>query len=1794
MIRTLCMAMGTISCIPALAQEGSGLIPPSNLEYTRLWADSIRLRWSPPQQAAGQQKTEWTDLPLTHVATYRLNGITTQGHPRNPASDGEYIYMSSWNSSGASVFFKYDLYGNFIEQFEIEGMEASLRDLAYDGEYFYGGYENINKIAKIDLENRKLIGAINTDRPVRHICYIPTLDEGKGGFEIGDWTTSAFIDRDGSVIKDSALNFSFADDLTNSPYLSVYGTAYHNGKIYAHSELGIMDLDAGSPIPYDGPYSRIVEFDIESGQPTGRRYLLARKDSVLGLDGYNSACGIEVLESPEGITNLLLGFQDIGQNAEPLVVFELERVPCPDNFSGYNLYADGEKINAEPIGRDAYTYDLGNVAQGEETVYSLKALYGSQESEGAELTLNLPDSRQLPFIEDFNSMSLATNYWRIQDTSMDEQSPWQVSSLQSIAENEPNTILLDYNAGGQNIHFSDMLLSKELDFSKHETILIRFQTAQTINWSNPPFCDTLFLEINTGEGWQTVCKDTTQGNGKALTYYTYDITELAAGEPSARFRFRVDGNSRSEANPYGYGFHFYVDNFKVWEPEYSVVQGTVSFGGEKVENVAIRLEKQDDILVYTAETDAQGAFRIEDMETGTYVLTATRPDYNTYTATVELNQTEENVDIRLLQPRFDVVDDTLRITMKPEEEMRSGFNLANSGTGPMQWNAGFEFPSEAKSRKAMEEPSVIAAWEARGNVETSYAFLNDTIYSFYMQGNSRCALLRTLKDGTALSEETLLPLPQYTRLGQIFSDGKDLWFSQSYGNLIFKYDLASNTFTDTIATPLGSIRLAAWNPAANTFFVGDNNTLYEIDKEGDSLHSYDISYKWINYIAVDAVSHEKPVLWVTRNNEEPEGGMQGEYLGVYEFSLDSANFTGRYFIANKHPRYVPPKYTSMETAIVSGFFGTTEHVPGRFTLFVTTGISRYGGQQSANLCAVYDVAQSVKWIGMEEYQGELAAGESVPFYLDFNTEGMVHGDREQCLLNLAADIQIPSVQIPIVLEVDTAYENPCYTPRILSHEVNGMESVDLEWTVETESGALVTENLTGFTVRRNGQTLTDTLVTDMRFRDSAPVMGMNIYEIQASYDFPDYECSSPWSLPDTVTVAYTGNCATVTNLQASTERQRHVILTWDYPENELPEGEAFNESFEQMEAFRNTEDLGNGWTSKDIDRAATYGLTDFTYPHAGEALGFIVFDPMQTTPSSINQIGAYSGNRMVASFNARLDGVSTNDWLISPELRDTTSTMSLFFMARTAFLNYGYEQLKVAYSTTGKDIEDFEFLNDGQALLVPGEWTQYSYTLPKETKYVALNCVSSNNFMLLVDDIYIGPARHHMNLESYSIYKNGEFFQDVTPRAYGFYDFALEDGSYTYTVQAKYDNGCVSDQSEAAAVDIEFKHGITPARGLTAVINDQSKSIDLNWKEPAWGPAEIIGYHNGLEYGFALSSSGNEPVPFSAAIKIDADDQTLMDYSISAVSIGFFNQCKATAFVIDMESGQYVAEQAVPYMNEQSFTTVSFDYPVLLEIGKSYLAGVRIDEYQANTYPLGQDAGPVATGQGEWFSQDGSNWTTLSEQFANQENGNWCIDAVLEVVTHPLDAGNMKQDRKVSFAPASQNGGIQIKRQKAEETQYPLLSTSAAKAQYPEIAIEGYQLCRDGNSLQKQPEQIFAYQDKDVTEGQTYIYQVLTTYENEETAMSDSLQVVFITDVQNEASLQQDFKVWTSSRHVFIQNLSGRAYDAEICNINGSNMARRTSVSESLTEIPMENAAQGLYLVLIRQDGKLFVKKIAL
>jgi hypothetical protein len=190
-----------------------------------------------------------------------------------------------------------------------------------------------------------------------------------------------------------------------------------------------------------------------------------------------------------------------------------------------------------------------------------------------------------------------------------------------------------------------------------------------------------------------------------------------------------------------------------------------------------------------------------------------------------------------------------------------------------------------------------------------------------------------------------------------------------------------------------------------------------------------------------------------------------------------------------------------------------------------------------------------------------------------------------------------------------------------------------------------------------------------------------------------------------------------------------VIVEEDVP----PPGEqkTFIEDVESHISFTVNSTI-HGWSYIDNDGSETYGFQGITFDQSGAAMSFIVFAPSETSPA-LTSFETHSGSKMFACFAAATP--PNDDYLITPQLQNPTS---ISFWAATFTSTYGLERMKVLYSTTGKDASDFtNKLNDGNYVEVPEGWTKYTYELPKEAKYVAIQCISNDTFIFFVDDIEI-------------------------------------------------------------------------------------------------------------------------------------------------------------------------------------------------------------------------------------------------------------------------------------------------------------------------------------------------------------------------------------------------------------------------------------------------------------------------
>ena len=167
-----------------------------------------------------------------------VNSFTcTTGRQHGVVYDGEYIYTSAWGKSSTvlSMFYKYDLDGNLIEEFDVPGIDNSenyLRDMTYDGTYVYGCDAHSGKIWCYDLRNKTLVGQINTSLSELGTC---SYDPDHDAFWVGERATGSspglrldlkLVDRNGSVIRTAT-----AYDLGSH---SVHGTGYFTDEDGVH------------------------------------------------------------------------------------------------------------------------------------------------------------------------------------------------------------------------------------------------------------------------------------------------------------------------------------------------------------------------------------------------------------------------------------------------------------------------------------------------------------------------------------------------------------------------------------------------------------------------------------------------------------------------------------------------------------------------------------------------------------------------------------------------------------------------------------------------------------------------------------------------------------------------------------------------------------------------------------------------------------------------------------------------------------------------------------------------------------------------------------------------------------------------------------------------------------------------------------------------------------------------------------------------------------------------------------------------------------------------------------------------------------------------------------------------------------------------------------------------------------------------------------------------------------------------------------------------------------------------
>ncbi len=299
------------ACAPASARivDIKAHDAPEDLSARISMNRDVKLHWNYPNTRV----TKAAYKPFSYISHFDV----TQSNESAVATDGKFIYTSHRNRSG--VFHKYDMEGQFLETFEIEGV-GMISDLTHDGTYFYAGGAS-KTIYRLDFENRRLVDEITVTETARHLAYIPDLNNGNGGFEIGDWTTSYFVSMTGAYLGSGYTGLDGA-----------FGAAYHEGKLY-YSQQGSAGL------------CEVMEVDFTTLKPTGNSEDLS-DSKLLNLNDNSLSGGLDLYVAPNGTAVLLLSIQQPSPARNKIVFLEATR-----NYyvSGFNIYRDGKKINTDAV-----------------------------------------------------------------------------------------------------------------------------------------------------------------------------------------------------------------------------------------------------------------------------------------------------------------------------------------------------------------------------------------------------------------------------------------------------------------------------------------------------------------------------------------------------------------------------------------------------------------------------------------------------------------------------------------------------------------------------------------------------------------------------------------------------------------------------------------------------------------------------------------------------------------------------------------------------------------------------------------------------------------------------------------------------------------------------------------------------------------------------------------------------------------------------------------------------------------------------------------------------------------------------------------------------------------------------------------------------------------------------------------------------------------------------------------------------------------------------------------------------
>ncbi len=791
----------------------------------------------------------------------------------------------------------------------------------------------------------------------------------------------------------------------------------------------------------------------------------------------------------------------------------MARAAAKNPVVGFNVYRNGEKLNSQPVESVSYTDEVPDYGDYQYTVAAVKK-DGSVSEQSVALNVNVPDTRMLPFFDDFDDWTLHEEKWSKTQDDGSTESKWSIDYYEYG--------LIDPSATyswSTLQNYDQALMTRELHTADRSNTWLRFNLK--LRNSEQTNVDYLSAEVSSdgGNTWKEIQTFDNENGGFEWTTFQYPLANLLSSD-LFRVRFRAHGKDAKWIN------YWYVDDVKIWTPVWTSAQLDVkSASAGNIADCDVTLTADHGAVINTT-TDAAGHIAFDKIEEGEYEVVAKKDGYNVYKGKCQIkNGASNHINVTMTKPVADLSAKEVVADINAESSLVKTLRMTNNGDGELIWHLAAKPAKQSgdDTNRWEKQPSFTAS----GDLQQSIGFDGEFYYS--TSSIELGKFWKYDKDGRFIEQFSIPEM--YYKLYDITYDGR-YFYGSDWSNRLFQLDFDNRRIVRIITVkdqPDLKITHCSYDPDRKGFWVGSFTTIGFIDMNGKILSRFsnistDVSVS-IYGSAYDNVSPGGPYLWLS--DMTAESSEQIDKVLIRQFSTAKRALTDVKHSLTDAPGYVLGSQNTGQN-YVCGIFASTDITPGKLTLLGSLN-------QMPNLFFRYTLCETDKWLDFSPRHGKLAPGASQDINVSFNALEDVAGSNHSTEAVLMANPEIGDQTVSFKLNVTG--EAACPRPQSVKAEAGDACAI-ISW--QKGNGSAKADS---YNVYRNDRKVNASPVNGMTFTDQPLVYGEYTYKVTAVYGGKESAKS------DSVKVLVKNGAQYYppVGVAASINGNKNVSLTWESP-----------------------------------------------------------------------------------------------------------------------------------------------------------------------------------------------------------------------------------------------------------------------------------------------------------------------------------------------------------------------------------------------------------------------------------------------------------------------------------------------------------------------------------------------------------------------------------------------------------------------------------------------------------------------